>query len=721
MRAGLAERRRCGDPGTVSHASKDGSRVGGLSCVAALALSLATGGAIGGCKPEGSPPELAGIEDQLAAVGVELVIDLRAEDPDGDSVDFGFHADLEGIDDAASITRRPDGAGVFRWTPAADDVGLRYFDFTASDGTHKDTVTVAIDVRTTLGQGTVPVFREPLGSGTTLDLTQRACVELPIVVEDQDDSEVILAIEPPGLVGAELVPRGGLAADFSWCPTKEQMADERHPIVFFADDGEHAKTLKNFLVVLRQAPRTDCPGEAPVIEHDAADVATVLDVEIEARITDDLGLKQVPLLYFALTEPHVPVDFGELDVVEMALQGGDMLDGQWRATIPNPVAAAAEGATAQIWYLISAGDNDDATGDCDHVTDAPAEGTFAMTVTHGGGTGGLALCAPCTADVQCGGAADLCLPQGNGGGAWCGLGCDGDGDCGADFGCIPVESAGGMLAKQCVPASGMCEAAVPPCEDDVFEENDTRIQAQGKPALAPDAYQDSRSCSGDDDWYRVVVGEDSTLGAVIEGGAASNLNVGLYNWGGSAITIADGPGSSEVVETCVAAGTYYVRVWAFGAADNAYDLLVDATPATCDATCVDDDLEPDDTRQQASYAEIYPDGYAVADRMLCTDDDDWYEIELFTGEVVDVDLTFVHGSALEDLDLHFHDGDGVDLTPCTEEMPQTCSAMQGQSASSNEHYERMIDEAGCSPCTFYVRVHGFAGAQNEYDLAIALQ
>lgn len=674
--------------------------------------------AIVGCKGDGSPPQLEGIDDQLAAVGAELVIDLRAEDPDGDEVDYGFFADLEGIESAADITRRPDGGGVFRWTPQGSDVGTWYFDFTATDGRHTDTVTVAIEVRSTLGEGTVPVFREPLGSGTTLDLEQAACIEFPVVVEDQDDSEVTLGIEAPGIVGSEIVVENGLAGTFSWCPSKEQMAEERHPVVLSADDGEHEKTLKNFLVVLRKAPKPDCPGEAPVIEHTAADVSTVLDVELAAHITDDVGLKQPPLLYFTLEEPHVPVDFSTLDVVEMSLDSGDMVDGMWSAAIQNPVAASPEGTSATIWYLISAGDNDDAAGDCDHVTDAPDEGTFTTVVTNGGGTGGLMGCDPCSADAQCGGTDDLCVSYAGVG--YCGTACDLDEDCDDGFSCAPVESIDGEVAKQCVPDSGVCEKQPDPCQDDEFEQNDTRAAAQGNAVLEPDAYNGLMACSDDDDWYRVVVAEDSTLGAVIDGGAASNLNVGLYDAGGDPIELAEGPGSSEVVESCVEAGTYFVRVYTFDDGDNGYDLLVDATPSECAASCVDDDLEQDDNATQATAADVGS-GYEVADRMLCAGDDDWYEVEYFTGETAVVDLTFVHDMPGEDLDLHFHDADGVDLTPCTEENPATCTAAQGQGAASNEHYERMIDDAGCSPCTYYVRVHGFDGSENSYDLAIAFE
>lgn len=677
--------------------------------------------ALHGCRDGGRAPTLEGVDDQIAAVGQELVIDLRASDPDGDALEFDFAAPIEGIHEVAAITRRPDGTAVFRWTPLAADVGEWHFDFTVSDGHHGDLVTVTIDVRSTLGQGAVPVFREPLGSGTTLDLASAACLEVPIVVEDEDDTEVVLAMAPPGIVGATVDQSSGLTGAWSWCPSKDQLADDRHALVLTADDGDHEPTRKNYLVVLRQANKPDCPGEPPVVEHTPTDRQTVLDLEITAEISDDVGLAQAPLLYFGASEPPTPVDFAALDVVEMALVTGDLQAGSWRATIPNPVASEPAGTTATIWYIVSAGDNDDAEGDCDHMTDAPMGGAFSLEVTNPGGTGGAGPCEPCSADTQCGGLDDLCVALGLEASGHCLVACENDADCGSDTSCTPVASVAGVLAKQCVPDAGTCDAPEPICSDDDGEDNDTRAQADGQDALARGDYPGLVLCDDDDDWYRVVVDAETTLGALVDGSGASNLQLGLYDAGGDALDVAETPSSTEAVEACVGPGTYYVRVYAFGNADVTYELLVDSTPGACMAACIDDDLEPDDDLAHASFADVYPEDYAVSDRMICSGDDDWYQVDLFSGETVVVDATFTHAGPDDDLDLHFHDDAGVDLTPCTEEMPATCSAAQGQGTASNEHYEHTVSEPGCSPCSFYVRVHGFDGAQNDYGLTIALQ
>jgi hypothetical protein len=426
------------------------------------------------------------------------------------------------------------------------------------------------------------------------------------------------------------------------------MGEDRFPLVLFADDGDHEPVLKHYLVVLRHPPRPDCPGKGPTILHEPVDITGDGEtIEIVAEVTDDLGLANPPIVYFTTEEPKAPIDFGALDVVEMELGSGDLLEGVWSARVPNPVAGAAAGTRANLYYIVSARDDDDAEGDCDHVTEAPEEGAFAIT----------------------------------------------------------VESPGDEP---------------PACADDAYEDNDSRVQASNGSAMSAGLYEGLMACAGDEDWYRVELVNEGTLGALIEGAGGANLDLGLYDRFGNAIAIDDGAGSSEVVEECLAAGTYYVRVFSGGAGESAYDLLIDIAATTCTApSCNDDDFEPDDTIAQATPVDLDAGPYAATGRMLCSGDDDFHAVELDTGETLVVDLLFTHGSANEDLDLHFFDASGVDLTPCTEDDPWTCTPEQGQSADSNEHFEWTVDEAGCAPCSFYVSVHGYAGSENDYDIEMS--
>jgi hypothetical protein len=118
---------------------------------------------------------------------------------------------------------------------------------------------------------------------------------------------------------------------------------------------------------------------------------------------------------------------------------------------------------------------------------------------------------------------------------------------------------------------------------------------------------------------------------------------------------------------------------------------------------------------------VWPSPFVASNLMICSGNEDWFEVELYTGETVEVELTFAQTNASEDLDLHFHDPQGVDLTPCTEQQPWLCSTAQGQSGTSNEYYQHTITQANCAPCSFYVRVRGWAGSENDYDLKIGLK
>jgi hypothetical protein len=695
-----------------------------------IAAAAAFVGALGlgatGCKGQGAAPTLEPVDDQVAVVGQELVVNLRATDPDGDAVQYEFEAPIEGIHDVAEITRRPDGTAVFRWTPLGEDLGTWFFDFTVSDGDGEDTVTVVIDVRATGGEGSAPIFREPLGSGTTLDLERAACLDVPIVIEDQDSTEVSIGQGAPEIEGGAVVQHTGLTATWSWCPSKAQVEEDRYPLVLTADDGTNPTVSKNYLIVLRQAPKSDCPGEAPEVIHSPRNWEDVLDVEIVADVADDVGLKRAPLLYYTLTEPKAPIDFAAFDVKEMEVVEGDMVSGRWRTTIPNPVASQPEGTSVPLWYIISAADNDDAEGDCDHLTDAPMDGAFGIMVVNGGGGGGAGLCEPCSADAQCGEAGDLCTVVGSEGETVCLTACETSEECEAEFGCVEVTSVDGTSARQCTPQSGTCEDDPDPpvCEDDGSEDNDTLAQAMAKPALGTGTHELVSCPDGpgdDEDWFRIVLAADTTVTLALDGGAATDLDLQLVASGGAQVAASAGPGSDEQIMTCLGAGTYYARVHTAGSGENPYSLSYTASAGSCGGSCQDDDHEQDDTFAAATYAEVFPDGYTATERQICAGDDDYYRVELFTGETLVVDLTFTQSSGNEDLDLHFFSPSMVDLTPCSESNPGTCTTAQGQSATSNEHYEHTVTQAGCAPCDFWVMVHGWDDSENDYDIAIALE
>jgi hypothetical protein len=194
-------------------------------------------------------PEINGLRDQVAAVGQELVVEIDGTDAEGDKLVYGVKADVE-LQGTAMITQAPSGVGLFRWTPLAIDVGVHTFDFTASDASSTTTVTVSIEVRSAVGA--VPIFRQPLGTGTVVNLAQQSCAMFDIVVEDMDTADIVISQEEPVIEGATLDVVSGTRATWAWCPTPAQIAaSDRYTLVLSANDGENPKTIKPFVIVLK--------------------------------------------------------------------------------------------------------------------------------------------------------------------------------------------------------------------------------------------------------------------------------------------------------------------------------------------------------------------------------------------------------------------------------------------------------------------------------------
>ncbi|MBP6628969.1 MAG: PPC domain-containing protein [Kofleriaceae bacterium] len=679
--------------------------------VTCLATALACGG---------SAPELAAIDDQVVAVGDQLVIELRATDQDGDDIDYSYTAEVADIDARATLTKSPAGYGVFQWTPQAADVGEWFFDFTASDGGDEVTVTVRIDVRSATGSDSAPLFRSPLGTGTTLDLTRDECLDLDIIVEDQDSASVVIAQEEPIIEGATLEETSGLTSAWRWCPTRAQAeAEDRYTLSLSADDQSNPKTIKNYLVVLRGDIGTNCPGAAPVILHSASDATTLVDLTLDARVTDDKGLKQPPLLYYSTSPIAADPDLGAMTQVSMLLIDGSMQDGTWAADVPNPAVGGGAGSMAELYYVIVADDDDDEVGNCDHVTQSS---NFQMTVTNPGGTGNAGLCESCSADIQCG-SGDLCVRVGAAQIPYCLESCT-TGSCPAGYTCSssPVTSVGGASARQCVPNAGSCTGGGV-CVDDSYEQNDTRAQAQAQPALAPGSY-DFTSCpaSGgtddDEDWFRIDLAASARINVAIDGGAASDLDLGVYKPDGSRVSTSTSLQPDEMITTCQPAGTYYFRVYSWDFIENDYNLTWSRTAETC-AACVDDGQEDDDTSSQARTTAL-----PITSTMnkICPNDADTYRVPVSAGDRIIVDLDFAQASAAQDLDLHLLDPAGVDTTPCSFDDPFLCDTANGQGVDADEHAEYVIPASCGGSCNYYVQVVGWNGARNDdYDITITVQ
>lgn len=688
---------------------------------------LATAVACGG----GGAPELSGLTDQVAQVGTELKIDLMGTDPDGDQLQYSFRApDLEMVSDHASISVSPSGSGVFRWTPLASDVGEHAFDFVVSDGDNDTVVTINIDVKSAVGSATAPIFRQPLGTGTTVDLAVKKCIDLDIVIEDQDTAQVTLALEDPKQDNMNLEQQDGLSAKFNWCPTREQQSENRYTLAISADDGENPKTVKNYLIVLRNGTGgMNCPGTAPVISHTPQNENTIVDLTIDALVTDDMGLKEAPTFHYSLTNPGTTPNLGPGGMTQLSTIkiSGTGASATYAADVPNPVAGMAAGTSRTIYYVFVADDDDDEVGSCDHSTQSQV---YSMTVTSSG-SANLGICASCTSDSQCG-AGDLCTYVGSMGDSYClqacGTGCPTGYACSAE----DVYSVSFAHARQCVPTNGSCTAPTAACADDPNEDDDSQTQASANAMvdgpMVEDASIDGVSCpkpvqpsfgsKADDDWRQLKITTDTKVDMLLLGNGESDLDLQIYNSSGGLVSKSTTLTADENIVKCLTPATYYVKVNGFTNARSEYFLDYQATAESCNTTCTDDAREDDNTYSQARIT-TQP-MYSSTGNVICPGNDDWYKVRLTTGKVLTMDMTFTHSST-GDLDFHLYQG-FADLWPCAFGDPNSmCTTAHGQGGASNEHAV-YTTPAGCeSGCDYYVVVRGYNNSTNSYGITLKVQ
>jgi hypothetical protein len=668
---------------------------------------------------------LDALENQVGAVGREMRIELKASDAELDAVSFSFSGEGPGGEmDGASV--RPYGNGstaVFRWQPAAKDVGSWTVSFEVSDGGQTSTETITIEVRTADVADKAPFFRRPLPKGgTVLDLAKRDCIDLEVLVEDLDTASVTIREIGEKIPGAELNATGGTTAKWIWCPTQQQMrTSDTYRLELEADDGDGNVSPMYFTIHVRSGAKTNCPGTAPVIVHTPANETTIQPPTIQFDIQETGEIKRA-LFYSWLTDPGPNPDLN-------GLTGQHLLhiDGAtWAVEATNPAAHKMSGQTGQLWYAVVVEDNDDATADCDHVTQSQV---YTATYTNNGQQGNMGLCRACTADLQCGGAADNCVRVSSGESSLrCAKACGAAGECPDGYRCSDAPLAGqtGAMAKQCVPNAGTCEPPEPDsCTDDSFEENDTFYAAGEKPALtAPEL--NATICPGlspgsfDADWYKVEITSDSDVLFDLSGPANANLNLLVVDADGFLVRKSEGPTSTETVEKCLTAGTYYVQVTSpFGATpgSHAYNLDYIGVSTSCASSgmCTDDSNEQDDDPGMARNVTTFP--YTRTAQKVCTGDDDWYKVAVGQNETVHMKIKFTQQSAAEDLDILVYSASGaVLLTPCHEDIsPLECDADNGQSADSDEY----LTWTNTGPATtFNFVVHGYDGASDDYDVCI---
>ena len=232
------------------------------------------------------------------------------------------------------------------------------------------------------------------------------------------------------------------------------------------------------------------------------------------------------------------------------------------------------------------------------------------------------------------------------------------------------------------------------CTDDSEEENDTCSAAV---TIPEGVYDDLKICPYDQDWFEVDLSAGETLSVTIQFlHADGDLDMSLYD--GDCVTLLDFSNSTDdneqLVHTAVAGGAYDLVVSGYEGAENAYDMTVE----TFFTLCNDDRLEENDSCLDA--AEVVPRTYDGL--LVCFNDDDWYVVDLAVGDTLDVVIGFTHDPFLGDLDMELYGSD--------------CATWLGSSRSETDD-ERIVYTAA-SGGKHYIRVFGWEGAVNAYDMTV---
>lgn len=641
-----------------------------------LGILVVLAAVVAGCS-SGSGPQIMPLDDVRARCNDTVIIDLRVLEATGDET-WSFTApDIPDIQRHASITRSGASA-MFRWIPLASHSGMHPFTFTVTNSQGSDSETIQIEV---LACGGVPRFIQPPPGGT-FDLSENPCVDVDIEVIDEDAINVTIREGEPRIQGGQMTQTEGFRARWHWCPTPEQInATLRYTLHLEADDGQNPPVRQPFdIVLLDDGPKPDCEGLAPQIASAAAaqnPYNTERDYEVNATITDDRGLKDMPVLHYSTEAP----DPASPDVTRMStVTFGHVEGAQYRAFIPN--LRLREGETRTIYFIVSATDNDDPEGTrCDHTTRSPV---YQFVAGHG--VDYSEYCDACSNDGQC--LNGLCVVSLAGGGttasqSFCGR------DCGsgcAEGTCQNITSRGGLTEMQCVPDALRCDGGGGgDCTDDSYEDaNDSPATA---PMLTVGSTGNGQICPDDLDYFAVDLVADTEYRIYATGWTLpTDIDITLATPTNVVIGLGAGTTDAEDFTVCPAtSGRHSLEISGYDGAQGPYMVQVTTTGGSC---CDDDDYEDNDVRADAAPMVC---GFGIEEALYCPGDEDWFSFTAPSAMTVDIDMACDAGSS--DLDLQLFDSVGTRLGSS---LGMTC----------DESLTASLPTGG----TYYVRVFSYSSS-----------
>ncbi len=244
----------------------------------------------------------------------------------------------------------------------------------------------------------------------------------------------------------------------------------------------------------------------------------------------------------------------------------------------------------------------------------------------------------------------------------------------------------------------------PPPSEDNYEENDTLATAHYPGYNWERTWLsgiDGVGIAKDEDWYEIDVspaGYERILVDLQFTHADGDIDLELYDSSGTLLASSDSTTDDESIDyTASSTGSYYLKVYSDSNSGNTYDLWWDDVPPPPPLN--DDNYEENDNLASAyDLSTLEQTWLSSIDGVGIANDDDWYEIEVDSGEEqILVDLQFTHADG--DIDLQLYDSSGTFLTGST-------------SVSDNESINYTVSNPG----TYYLHVYPFSGSGNTYDL-----
>ncbi len=205
------------------------------------------------CGPSDGSLALSAIAPHSVSVAQEVVIPLLADGVGNDALTWNWQSpsnpELSMRLHRPTLSTYSGGRALWRFTPLATDVGPLAVEFSATRGNLRGSLSLNFVIDP---GGDPPVFREPVGEGTTLDLRSMPCAVVSVVVESNSTPQVSLSLmNPPP--NAEIAQTEELAGKLVFCPSASQaMLETIYPLLIQAEAGE-LTVRKSYVIVLRRS------------------------------------------------------------------------------------------------------------------------------------------------------------------------------------------------------------------------------------------------------------------------------------------------------------------------------------------------------------------------------------------------------------------------------------------------------------------------------------